>query len=118
MIHGHFLSARIQDYHETMKDVHACLKPGGIALWIDIDYDLYQGMDFKYLQVGSDKNPSGSWCGRFLYGMCTYQDYCSPPDEKTELQRIPGRGGNSHIKFMAESIDEGMWDDPLIDPET
>jgi len=38
--------------------------------------------------------------------------YCS------EARRVAVQSGRSDIYGMAEAMDEGLWNDPLIDPET
>lgn len=68
LIHARLIGGGICNARKTIQDVNACLKPGGLVLWIDCDYDFCTGPQYKYLPMASDKDPSGSWLQRILYG--------------------------------------------------
>lgn len=105
VIHIRFVAAGIKDFRKTMEDVHNCLKPGGIVLWVEIDYDLYSYThgDFRHLTMASELNPDGAWLPRPAY----------------EMVRSVIIGG-SQIDVMAQLLDtEGLWNQTtLLDPDT
>ncbi|KAG8792743.1 hypothetical protein FRC16_011278, partial [Serendipita sp. 398] len=52
-----------------MLDVEACLKPGGIAIFIDGDMTVYQEDMVSPIEIGHDEDdapgpPRGSWMAR------------------------------------------------------
>jgi len=51
-----------------MQEAHSCLKPGGMAVWFDVDYQLMTSDKHVYLAPASEENPSGSWTARLFYG--------------------------------------------------
>jgi hypothetical protein len=64
---------------QRMKDVHSCLKPGGIVLWSDGDYGLYYTEEFKYVPPASELNPERSRLQRPIAGKMasTVRGYCA-----------------------------------------
>lgn len=68
VIHTRLVGAGLKDFRKSLRDVGMCLKPGGIALWLDIDYALYSGETFSYLPVASELIPDGAWLQRPIYG--------------------------------------------------
>jgi SAM-dependent methyltransferase len=58
----------LRDFRQSLADVQECLKPGGILIWIDCDFDLYSGWPMKYRPFWSSSNPDGSYIQRNLYG--------------------------------------------------
>ncbi|KAG8823122.1 hypothetical protein FRC17_009400 [Serendipita sp. 399] len=102
IVHIRLVGSGIKDFRQTMGDIEGCLKPGGMVIWIDIDYDLYSHDTFTYTPVASELQPSGAWLQRPLY----------------EMRRSAVLGG-SDVHTMEKVLDEeGLWDRPLIDPET
>lgn len=58
----------LQNFRKSMDDIISCLKPGGIVIVIEGDYDMYSSDYHVALPVASEENPSGSWTSRFFYG--------------------------------------------------
>lgn len=69
VIHARAIGFGIKDTERTLRDVELCLKPGGIMIWIEGDYDLYSGWPLTYNPPGSIDNPAGSYIVRTAYGM-------------------------------------------------
>ncbi|KAG8814264.1 hypothetical protein FRC17_001236 [Serendipita sp. 399] len=101
LIHTRIVGIGIDNFKDRMKDVHQCLKPGGIALWIDADFDLYSTEKFEYHPPASDNHPEGSWAQRIMY----------------ELRKAGIKVG-SDVDGMESALDAGLWSDPLIDSKT
>lgn len=58
----------LKDFRKSLADVEGCVKPGGILIWVDVDFDLYVGWPPVYRPFWSSSNPEGSYPTRFLYG--------------------------------------------------
>jgi hypothetical protein len=74
VVHARLITAGIADFRRTMHDVEACLKPGGIVIWLDVDYDIYSKDRMTYEPYGTDENPSGSWFQRSAFGEVSFSD--------------------------------------------
>jgi hypothetical protein len=68
VVHLRFVAGGMKDFAQRMKDVHSCLKPGGIVLWIEVDYALYFTEEFKYMPFPTEADPDVSWQQRPLAG--------------------------------------------------
>jgi hypothetical protein len=68
VIHLRFVAGGLKDFRQRMRDVHSCLKPGGIVIWIEVQYDLFFTDKFVYKTPATEVNPSGSWMQRPLAG--------------------------------------------------
>lgn len=69
VVQARLIVAGLKDFRKSMADIHACVKPGGIMLWFDAEYDLYTPDIHVCREVGSDASPTGSWMGRIVYGL-------------------------------------------------
>ncbi|KAG8834001.1 hypothetical protein FRC18_002742 [Serendipita sp. 400] len=101
VVHIRLVGSGLKNFEERMRDIHSCLKPGGIVIWIDADFDLYSTEKFEYHPPGTDDNPGGSWPQRVLQ----------------EMRRACLKLG-SDLHGMESALDAGLWRDPLMDPET
>lgn len=117
VIHLRFVAGGLKDFPQRMKDIHSCLKPGGIVLWIEVEYDLYFGESFSYIAPGTDSYPEGSWMQRPMAGEHILVPRCPVCLSILELRRAFTLGG-SDIQGMEATLDAGLWDHPSIDPET
>jgi len=69
LIHIRLVGSGCKDFYKAMSDVEKCLKPGGLVIWMDVDYDMYATTAFTYSRPpASELNPSGAWLVRILYG--------------------------------------------------
>jgi hypothetical protein len=107
-----------------MSDVEACLKPGGIVIFIDGDMTSYEEDLVTPGPMGQEEDEGGdptkgSWFQRIKRGK---KDNQHPPG-LNGLKYLPEirtaaiyNGANCDI--LDNSIDEGLWDHELIDPTT
>lgn len=107
VVHVRFVGSGLKDFKKTMDDASRCLKPGGIALWIEADWNTYaedQRVCIPLALEEDEENPDQgerSWFQRIVFEM--------------------GRGmrmGNSDLDGMFKAMDYGLWDNKWIDPET
>ncbi|PVG02066.1 S-adenosyl-L-methionine-dependent methyltransferase [Serendipita vermifera] len=101
MIHIRFVGCYLKDIVQRMKEIHACLKPGGIVLWIEYDFKIYGTEQIKYIYPATGDNPDGSWVSRIL----------------AELRRACMEIG-SDVDGIDDVVERGLWSDPYIDSET
>jgi hypothetical protein len=97
--------------------VEKCLKPGGLVLILDVDYDMLATTSFTYSRPpASELNPSGSWLVRILYGwsLASRQMFLIL---RLEMRRSLVMGG-SDLHRMEKTLDEGLWNRVMLDPET
>ena len=71
-----------------------------------------------YQPLATDENPQGSWLARMLYGWSSLVASHTCLHTLIELRRAAVAVGRSDIFTMQEVLDGGLWDDPLMDPET
>jgi hypothetical protein len=68
VVHARLIGIGLKDFRKTMQDVEECLKPGGIVLWLDADYDVYTADRYVYMPFAMAEDDSGSWYQRIVYG--------------------------------------------------
>ncbi|KAG8814263.1 hypothetical protein FRC17_001235 [Serendipita sp. 399] len=101
VVHIRFVGSGLKNFEDRMRDVHACLKPGGIVLWIDADFDVYSTERFGYRPPAADDHSGSSW----------------PQRVTSEVRRASLKLG-SDISAMEAALDAGLWKDPSIDSTT
>jgi trans-aconitate methyltransferase len=68
LIHARSVAIGIKDFRRTLRDVQCCLKPGGLLIWIELDFEIFTPDLHVYQALGSEANPNGSWTGRIIFG--------------------------------------------------
>ena len=74
VVHIRLVGVGLQDFRKTMANVHHCLRPGGIAIWADADFDTYVEDMYTRIPVALDEdeeNPDQterSWFQRICDG--------------------------------------------------
>lgn len=85
VVHARLIGAGLKDFKKSKLDIEMCVKPGGMMIWLDADYDrefslyyieciqildLVVGRDpHSYQVIATDETPNGSWMARMIYGM-------------------------------------------------
>ncbi|KAG8761654.1 hypothetical protein FRC14_000038 [Serendipita sp. 396] len=100
VVHARLISSGIKDYRKMMEEAERCLKPGGVVIFVDYDAQ-FCAEDQVSRQPMAETNENGSWLVRCSHEM---------------RNGAPLRG--SDIMGMEKSLDEGLWDHDLCDPET
>lgn len=129
LIHARSIIVGLKDFRRSLADIQNCLKPGGVLIWIEPDYEWFTPDIHVYRALGSDANPMGSWMGRIAYGTCFRFPSCLIAgmgmesgsilmEYMAEATRAGSRVGQSDFAGMAQVLDEGLWEEPLLDPET
>jgi Methyltransferase domain len=68
VVFARFIALGLKDFRKSLSDATACLKPGGILIWIDVDLCFYSGWPMVYHPFWSSSNPERSYATRILYG--------------------------------------------------
>jgi SAM-dependent methyltransferase len=117
LVHVRFVGSGFKDFLKVLSDVEKCLKPGGLVLWLDADYDMLATTSFTYSRPpASELNPSGAWFVRMLYGwplVASRKILTLLPEMRRSLVM-----GGSDLHTMEKTLDEGLWNRPILDPET
>ena len=66
----------------------------------------------------TDENTKGSWLARMIYGWMDLVASHTCLHTLIESRRAAVAVRRSDIFTMQEVLDRGLWDDPLMDPET
>ncbi|CCA67105.1 hypothetical protein PIIN_00939 [Serendipita indica DSM 11827] len=104
VVHMRLAGSGLKSFRKTMRDGQQCLKPGGIAIFIDADYDMYAEDLHTYMPFAledDEQNPEQterSWW--------------------QQMRRAAINTVNSDIYGMSKAMDEGLWEDEIMDPET
>lgn len=70
VVHARLIGGGMKDFRATMTEVEKTLKPGGIVLWFDVDYDMYARDRHVYMPFATEEEPDqGSWLQRMGYGI-------------------------------------------------
>jgi hypothetical protein len=68
VVHMRCVGSGIESYRRLLVEASKCLKPGGVAIFMEGDFDLW-AENRETLQVpASDENPNGSWLQRWMQG--------------------------------------------------
>lgn len=102
VVHARLVSAGLTNFRKSKEDIERCLKPGGLMLWVEVDYHMMAQNMIDYATLPSDGVVDGSWNARLLF----------------ELAQAVGLSGRSDLETMRKVLDRGLWDDPLLDPHT
>lgn len=68
MVNARLIGSGLRNFHQAKEDMEKCLKPGGIILIMDADFNFISQDPMVYLIPASDTNPNGSWVARIFYG--------------------------------------------------
>lgn len=106
VIHVRCIGAGLSDHAKMMRDVEACLTPGGLVVFMDGDQTVYQEDMVTPIAVGQERNEGGdpakgSWLHRIA----------------REIRWAAVYNG-CDIDGLEDCIDQGIWDHDLIDPST
>lgn len=93
LIHSRLITSGMKNARKSLMDIHSCLKPGGLMIWIEPDYLLFTSDPFTYAPIASEANPTGSWTARLAYGK--YQG--------RERERMHTYSLKRHCKLLAKS---------------
>lgn len=118
VVHARCISGGIQRFGEMMEDAERCLKPGGVAIFVDGDGTIYSTDRLhpaKFPEEASKEE--GSWFRKVVRGIVLYWSYIATSDKRTEAWYACNIAGSELYK-SGELQDIGLWKHPLCDPAT
>jgi SAM-dependent methyltransferase len=68
LVHARCIASGVMRYREFIDEARKCLRPGGIAIFIEGDFDLVTEDQATIQEPASDTNPNGSWLLRWMQG--------------------------------------------------
>ncbi|PVF94993.1 S-adenosyl-L-methionine-dependent methyltransferase [Serendipita vermifera] len=121
LVHVRLIAVGIKNYRRFMEEVTRCLKPGGLAIFIEGDYELLAEdrmtvipmavSEEEIAEAGGRRRSSeerssslwtrGSWLQRFYYEV-----------------RYASQFLGSDMSAAGAAVDEGLWRMDLLDPDT
>ena len=69
VIHARFIAGGLTNWEKCQQEIEQCLKPGGLMIWIEVDYDMTTQDKNVYHAPASDAHPDGLWLARLFYGL-------------------------------------------------
>jgi hypothetical protein len=112
------IATGIQDFNTVALDIENCLRPGGMIIWIDVDFDMYSNDQYSYRQFVTEENPSGSWFQRIAYGECLSKGLSDAHAHAWAEVRRGAANRGSDLYTVAAELDAGVWSHEMLDPET
>lgn len=85
VVHAQCISGGIQRFEEMMEDIERCLKPGGIAIFVDGDRTIYS-TDRLHSAKFPEEVPKeeGSWFKKVVRGIALHWFYVATSHKRTE----------------------------------
>ncbi|KAG8814379.1 hypothetical protein FRC17_001142 [Serendipita sp. 399] len=103
VVHVRCIGAGITSYRQLLVEVFHCLRPGGVAMFIEGDFDLLAENQMTIIEPASDSNPNGSWLQRWVQTVRKGQvRRCQPTDPSDS----------------PEILDKGLWQVELYESST
>ncbi|KAG8819119.1 hypothetical protein FRC17_010601 [Serendipita sp. 399] len=103
IVHCRCIGAGITSYRQLLTEVFKCLRPGGVALFIEGDFDLLAENQMTIIEPASDSNPNGSWLQRWVQTV-----------RKGQVRLCHLRDSDD----SPETLDRGLWQFDLYEPST
>jgi hypothetical protein len=118
VVFARMIGVGLKDFRKTLSDVEGCLRPGGIVMWLEPDFDFYSGWPAVYRPFWSGQNPNGSYIVRMIHGGFVLESMI-PTYNPTEIRRISANLLGSDVRTMEKVLDEGYWTrSTVLDPNT
>jgi hypothetical protein len=68
IVHVRCIGAGITSYRGLMEEASKCLKPGGLAIFIEGDFDLFDENQREILEPAGGTNPDGCYLQKWMQG--------------------------------------------------
>jgi len=69
--HVRCIGSGITSYRSFIEEVTKCLKPGGLAIFVEGDFDLFKEDQKTIQEPVSKEHPDGSWLQKWMIGEYT-----------------------------------------------
>lgn len=70
VVHVRCVASGVKSYRNLLQEAIKCVKPGGVAVFVEGDFDLFTEDQKTIVEPASDANPNGSWLQRWMQGAC------------------------------------------------
>jgi len=68
IVHVRCIGAGITSYRALLEDASKCLKPGGLAIFIEGDFDLFDEDQKTIIVPAGEDHPEGSYLQKWMQG--------------------------------------------------
>lgn len=66
IVHARCVGGGLKSYRALLDEAYKCLKPGGVAIFLEGDLDLFEEDQKTIVEPASEENPNGSYLQRWL----------------------------------------------------
>ena len=70
IVHVRCIGSGIKSYRTLLEECTRCLKPGGLAIFVEGDLDLFKENQRTIQEPIGDAYPNGSYLQKWIQGMC------------------------------------------------
>jgi len=82
LVHVRCIGSGITSYRALLKEASKCLKPGGLAIFLEGDFDLFDEDQDTILAPVSDSNPNGSYLQKWMQGPSHFLNFSNISDPR------------------------------------
>ncbi|CCA66728.1 hypothetical protein PIIN_00409 [Serendipita indica DSM 11827] len=94
VVHVRCIGSGIRSYRNLLIEATNCLRPGGLAIFIEGDFDLLDKDQVTILEPASDNNEAGSWMQRWMQAV-----------RQAQVRRC----NVADVDDSPETLDKGLW---------
>jgi hypothetical protein len=123
LVHARLVQIGVKDYSKMVEQVAKCLKPGGLAIFIEADLELYDQDQTTILPMATHDHErpvdSGARLSLTEAGHIRRKEW----SQKSWIQRMlyevyhAAEISGSDIEEATEIVENGFWDNPAFDSE-
>ncbi|KIM34269.1 hypothetical protein M408DRAFT_325712 [Serendipita vermifera MAFF 305830] len=103
IVHVRCIGSGIKTYRGLLKEATRCLKPGGLAFFMEGDFDLFKEDQQTAQEPVSPDHPEGSWLQKWMQAV-----------RSAQIRRC----GITDISDCPEMLDLGLWQFGNYDPSS
>ncbi|PVG00590.1 hypothetical protein CPB86DRAFT_180004 [Serendipita vermifera] len=103
IVHARCIASGLKSYRQLLVEAFRCLKQGGLAIFIEDDFDLWNEDRTALQSPATEDDPNGSWLQRWLQAIRHIQ---------------VNRCGIKDSDDSPETLDKGLWQLEGYDPDT
>jgi SAM-dependent methyltransferase len=120
IVHVRCIGSGITSYRALLEEASKCLKPGGLAIFVEGDFDLFDEDQHTIIEPATEGKPSGSYLQKWMQGL-SY-----PPSKPEKSLTLSAAVREAQIRRCAlsgsddspETLDKGLWQFEIYDPSS
>lgn len=118
VVHSRFVAHSVRSYRQLLDEAAKCLKPGGIAIFIEGDLDVFEEDQKTIVEPASENNPNGSYLQRWTQGQAVPHFQFPKSSTFIAVRRSQiARCNLRDVDDSPETLDKGLWHLGVYDPK-